>query len=356
MRTRKIGGRMCMIVTLVMFPVLWGMGFGNVSRAEAAEPVIQWKLQDTYEPVSIVTRHITLNVMKAIEEITQGQIKITRYEPGAFVGPLEALDGLSKGMYDMAAFYPGYYVGRIPLANVEQGLPFGWTNLESAYTSYRKFGFEKLLREEYAKRNIFWLTGGTLNDIYNIGSSKPIRKLADAKGMKIRAVGVYGDYVKLFGATPVVIPSGELYMALKLRTIDGQLGSPYYYETHKLGEVLKYYLLPNTNNIGFNLCVNMSSWNKLPEKTRNLVVEMLSHAFWAFSVSYGEERKYTTDKLILEKYGVEYTTLPKDEEKWVIEESQKTIWSKIAGLDPACAKGVEIVKQSREHLGMITAK
>jgi len=321
----------------------------------AADKVIQWKLQDTYESVSVVTQTITNRFIKTVEQVTNGKVKITRFEPGAFVNALGAFDGLSKGMYDAAAFYPGYYVGKIPLANVEQGLPFGWTEQEVAYVSYQKFGLEDLLRKEYAKHNIFWVSGGTLGDIYNVGSTKPIRKLADAKGMKVRAIGVYGNYVRLMGAAPVVIPSGELYMGLKLGTIDGMLGSPYYYETHKLGEVLKYYLMPSTNRIGFNISVNMDSWNKLPDEYKPLIKEAARRAFWAGTLEYRSRVLNITYNININKYGVEYTTLPQEEQEWLIKETQKKIWPGIAKLDAACAKGVEIVRKSREYLGLTTA-
>lgn len=340
---------------LVFGSPIWEVGFNKTSQAAAAEPIV-WKLQDTYEAVGLTAKHLTRRFIEVVESVSQGQIKITRYEPGAFCGPIEALDALSKGMFDAAALYPGYYVGTIPVCFVEQGLPFGWTNQEAAWYSYRKLEFEKLLRQEYAKKNIFWLSGGTINDLYNIGTSKPIHKLADAKGMKIRALGVYGDYVKLLGATPTVVPQGEMYMALKLRTIDGILGAAWYYETLKLGEVLKYYLLPNTNVIGFNFSVNMNSWNKVPEALKAPLIEALASAFWESAVSYGAERMYIDDKLIIEKYGIKYTTLPKSEEEWLIKECQSKIWPKIAEKDAACAKGVEIVRKSRDYLGLVTAK
>lgn len=328
----------------------------DMIAALASDDVIEWKLQDTYESVSVVTQTITNRFIETVEKVTNGRVKIKRFDPGAFVGALEAFDGLGKGMYDAASFYPGYYVGKIPLANVEQGLPFGWTEQDAAWVSYQKFGFEDLLRSEYQKHNIFWVAGGTLGDIYNIGSRKPIRKIEDAKGMKIRAVGVYGNYVRQLGASPVVIPSGELYMALKLGTIDGMLGSPYYYETHKLGEVLDYYLLPSTNKIGFNICVNMDSWKKLPKELQDLIVYASRLAFWAGTTEYTSRVQHITNNINPTKYNVEYTTLPKEEQEWLTKETQKTIWPEIAKIDAACAKGVEIVRETRKYLGLPTAE
>ena len=58
----------------------------------------------------------------------------------------------------------------------------------------------------------------------------------------------------------------------------------------------------------------------------------------------------------MEKFNVEYTRLPKEEEETLIRKCQAQIWPEIGKKDAACAKGVEIVRKSREQLGMITAK
>jgi TRAP-type mannitol/chloroaromatic compound transport system substrate-binding protein len=338
------------LVVLVLSLSMWCVAPNVIAAAP-----INWKFQDTYEAVGLTAKHPTAMFIKMVEAVSQGQIKITRYEPGAFVPPAQALDGLSKGMYDVAYLYPGYYSGTIPLCNVEQGLPFGWTTVESHYTSMKQFGLKELLREEYAKHNIFWLSGGSNNDLYNIGTKKPIRRLSDVKGLKLRAVGVYADYVKLLGATPVNVPSGEIYMAIKLGTIDGLLMAEWFYETHKLGEVMKYYLRPTTNVIGANICVNMDSWKRLPESLRTAIQEAAFASWWEASLSYGSERMNINDKISPEKYGVQYTTLPPEEEKWLIETSQSKIWPLIAAKDQASAKGVDIVRKARKYLGLVTA-
>ncbi len=344
------------ITLVVVLAVACCFCYGIWSVPLTQAQVIQWKFQDTYEGVTLTFRHPTSMFIKMVETVSQGRIKVTRYEPGAFVQPAQALDGLSKGMYDVAYLYPGYYAGTIKICNVEQGLPFAWTTPESHYTSLRTFGLVDLLREEYAKHNIMWLEGGANNDLYNIGSKKPIRKMADAKGLKIRAIGVYGDYVKLLGATPVNVPSGELYMALKLGTIDGVLLGGHMLETHKLGEIVKYYMRPTTNTIGANICVNMDSWKKLDEPLRKAIEAAAFASWWEAAFSYGAEREHICDNLIVQKYGVQYTRFSPEEEAKLIKLCQTQIWPQVAALDPACAKGVEIVKQTRKWLGMVTAE
>ncbi len=94
----------------------------------------------------------------------------------------------------------------------------------------------------------------------------------------------------------------------------------------------------------------------MPEALKAPLIEALASAFWESAVSYGAERMNVDDKLIVEKYGTIYTTLPKAEEEWLIKECQSKIWPRIAEKDAACAKGVEIVRKSRDYLGLVTAK
>ena len=51
-------------------------------------------------------------------------------------------------------------------------------------------------------------------------TKKPVDKLEDLKGMKIRSTGTVGKIVGALGATPVAMPMGETYDAFRkgLRT------------------------------------------------------------------------------------------------------------------------------------------
>ena len=76
-------------------------------------------------------------------------------------------------------------------------------------------------------------------------------------GRQIRALGVYGKYVQKLGASAVVVPGAEMYMAMKLGTIDGAIYGATGLQDVKLHEVVKYYTLPTAAQIALSLLVNL---------------------------------------------------------------------------------------------------
>ena len=54
-------------------------------------------------------------------------------------------------------------------------------------------GFAKLLREEYAKQDIYWLDVHSYGPLFTL-STKEIKTCYDLKGLKIRVEGSWADY------------------------------------------------------------------------------------------------------------------------------------------------------------------
>jgi len=54
-------------------------------------------------------------------------------------------------------------------------------------------------------------------------SKKPINKLEDVKGMKIRCTGMAAKIAGALGATPVAMPMGETYDALSRGVVDASM-------------------------------------------------------------------------------------------------------------------------------------
>lgn len=324
--------------------------FTLVSYANAAEnKVIHWKFQDTYPASSGPGMYLNKPFINWIEQISNGRIKITRYEPGSLASVNDSYDALGRGVFDMAALYPGAYTGIMVEGNVEQGLPWGWVDAKSQVISLYKFGLFDIMKKVYAKHNLHLLAHYTMGDVNSIGTIKPVTKLSDLKGMKIRAVGSFAEYVKALGASPVSIPYGELYMALKMGTIDGYLASAGGLETQKLGEVVHNFLLPTTNSIGFIVAVNQQSWDALPADLKHILDMSAPQAAVEISAIYSGtvERSMVVAR---EKYGVKFHTLSPEEQQKAIKISMP-IWDRQATKSPESKKAVESIKETLKYLG-----
>jgi TRAP-type C4-dicarboxylate transport system substrate-binding protein len=322
-----------------------------MTPANSFSQVIKWKFQDTYGAASWPSLHLNKPLIDWIHKVTNNRIQITWYAPGALASVGETYDALSRGVFDAASLYPGFYTGVMPEGNIEQGLPWGWTDAKAHALSLFQFGLFDIMKKVYAKHNIHLLAHYTMGDIYNIGTIKSVSKLDDLKGMKIRAVGIYGEYVKALGATPVSIPYDEQYMALKLGTIDGFLASAGILISGKLGEVTKYYLLPTTNSIGFVVGVNAKSWNVLPADLKDLLEKTAPQAAVEIAVRYSGLVENSVMKSAKE-YGVKFVTLSEADQEKAIQLSMP-IWDNLATKTPECKQAVDAIKATLRYLGRL---
>ena len=334
----------CAWVVFVAVFVLFIAGSGM-----AQEKVIKWKLQDQYAGSGPQAGYLTIPLIEWIHKATNGRLQITRYEPGALASVRDTFDALKRGVFDAAFMYPGFYVGAMPEANIDQGVPYGWTTARAQTVSLFQFGFYDLMRKIYAKHNLYYLVSFPMGDTYGIGTTKPVKKLDDLKGMKIRAVGIYADFLKELGASPSTIPYDEMYMALKLGTIDGYLASSSALISSKLGEVIRYYLLPTTNSINCIWAVNMDSWKALPEDIRELLINaapmvaVKNAALYSGYVANSEAEA-------IKKYKVEFNTLS-DADKAGALKVAIPLWDAAAAKSPESKQAVDIIKETNRYLG-----
>jgi len=333
----------CLWLVVVVFLLLIA---GN---GMAQQKVIKWKLQDQYSGTGPQAGYLTIPLIKWIEKATNGRLQITRYEPGSLASVKDTFDALRRGAFDVAFMYPGFYGGTMPEANIDQGVPYGWTDARAQTVSLFQFGFYDLMREVYAKYNLHYLVSFPMGDIYGIGTIKPVTKLEDLKGLKLRAVGIYADFVKALGAAPTSIPYDEMYMALKLGTIDGYLASSSALISGKLGEVIHHYLEPTTNSINCIWAVNMDSWKALPKDIRELLdnaAPMVAVKNAALYSGYVQNAKAQAIK----KYKVQFHTLSEADQARALKVAIP-LWDAAAEKSPNCKKAVDIIKETDRYLG-----
>jgi tripartite ATP-independent transporter DctP family solute receptor len=103
-------------------------------------------------------------------------------------------------------------------------------------------------------------------------SKRPINKLEDIQGLKIRTIQnpLYIDMLNTLGANAVPMAFTELYTALETRTVDGQENPYSTVEASKFHEVQKYF--SNTKHI-YNpqlLLVGKSFWDMLSVEEKKI--------------------------------------------------------------------------------------
>ncbi len=208
---------------------------------------------------------------KEIEKRTNGAVKINMF-PGATLTPADqCYDGVVKGISDIGMSVLSYTKGRFPLSEVID-LPLGYTKgiqvtrLCNAY-------YDKFKPKEFDDVKIMYLHGHGPGIFH---TKKPVEKMEDLKGMKIRCSGTSAKVVSALGATPVAMPQNECYDSLQKGVVEGVVSPIETLKGWKFAEVIK----STTQNfgsaytLGFFVAMNKKKWDSLPKDVQQTIEQV----------------------------------------------------------------------------------
>ncbi|MBM2831799.1 MAG: hypothetical protein HW414_851 [Dehalococcoidia bacterium] len=204
---------------------------------------------------------------------TGGRVKIETVGGGALGGIMENLKLTSQGVIDISGVMFGNHPAETPLSSLIT-FPFVIKDayvmgnvMNEMYRTYKPF------RDEYEVKNKVHLLAGMASNVGVGTATVPMRTAADFSGKKMRAFGNMNPIAAKLGATPVTIPSAEVYEALKRGTVVGDMVYPYaYLVLYKIYEVSNYVFDYGTGlyfNYGF--IINLDTWNKLPKDIQKVM-------------------------------------------------------------------------------------
>jgi TRAP-type C4-dicarboxylate transport system substrate-binding protein len=140
----------------------------------------------------------------------------------------------------------------------------------------------KLLAPEYKRVKLLAMWVGEA-PIF-MSRNKPIRTLADLKGMKIRTPSAnQSRWLKALGATPVSMPITQVYRALETGRVDALLVPPSVIKSFKIGEVAKHFTTGLAEAFGrspFFVVMNKKSWAGL-SKAEKALINKTTGAKWS---------------------------------------------------------------------------
>ena len=206
---------------------------------------------------------------KLVKERTGGQLNIEVHAGGAlgFKGP-EMLKVIRDGMAPIGEMLLGYVAGTEPLMDFST-MPFLVADAAQAEKlgAIARPAVEKVF-DKWNQKMLYWQFWPGAG----IYSQKPIKSLADLKGLKIRTFNaVSTNWVKAAGGNPVSLPWGDVYMAMSTGAIDALITSSTSGADGKFWEVMKYFTRLNFT-FGYSaVTVNKKSLARLSAKEKEVL-------------------------------------------------------------------------------------
>jgi TRAP-type C4-dicarboxylate transport system substrate-binding protein len=173
----------------------------------------------------------------------------------------------------------GYNVKEYPLANIV--MPFMTTRGDAMTRAWRDFyKSNAAFRGEFESKGakVLYSVSWAENTVW---SKKPIGKLDDLKGLKIRAVPTISDAIKKLGATPVALAWPDGLEGLQRGVVDAMSSAPFDSAVHgSAQDVAKYGTDLGGTGIFAMATIGMSldRYKRLSEKHRKIIDEVAAEA------------------------------------------------------------------------------
>jgi TRAP-type C4-dicarboxylate transport system substrate-binding protein len=289
--------------------VAFGMGMflvaGLLTTSYAAEKftvrtVSAWSRAAQFETQQFVT-FIDM-IQKDADQKYPGQLVIDYKGAGEVIPTQQQVEALRSGMVDMILTAASYYTSIMPEMDV-----MSLTTMTPS--EERKAGVDAYLEKLHnAKANAHYLARLGSGDLFHIFLTKPVQKIDDFKGMKIRVSPTHVPFIKALGAEPVVTPPSEIYTAMERAVVVGYIQPVASIRTMGLLPVTKYMLRPGFYQPIVVVLVNLDFWNKLPDHLKKLLTENMEKAEDMAMVNIGNKLKGELDEF--KKAGVGFIQLP----------------------------------------------
>lgn len=283
---------------------------------------------------------------KDIETSSEGRIKVQVLYSGEGVGAAGLLGAVKSGLVTMGAPFQSMHAGELPAGIVEIGLPGGTDDPAELQALFHDKGWDKVLTKAYGSQGLVWLEPYIQPPVYVL-TKKPINSIADFEGLKIRAPGAYGKFLRHLGASPVSLAWSEIYTSLATGVIDGSIGSNMI--DHRDGnhvEVAKYmYKLPLAGAQVLPIIVNRSAWKKLPEDLQVVVRKATErHAAEQLRLSRQWESEAVAE---MEAKGLLWSPEPSQADRAAWKEAGAGLWEEYASQDKFSKQLIDILRDSQ---------
>ena len=203
-----------------------------------------------------------------------GRMKIQVFPGGALGNALKVSETVKNGVAEMGHTWMGYDWGADPTTVLFGGYAGSFNSEYMLHWLYEAGGADLQRQYRDEKAGVVSLPLFIRTAEVFLHSRKPVKTLADLKGLKLRTAGAWIEMSKELGAAPVTTPGGEIYPALERGVIDAtEWGTLWENISPGFYKVAKYLIIPGVHQptAPFELCINKDVWAKLSADDKKLV-------------------------------------------------------------------------------------
>ena len=313
-----------------------GKAAAPVADNAAAAPVqtFNWKMVSCWSPQYHLGDQ-DREFMVRLNKLVGSQMKIDYFVENALVGPKEVFDAVKDDVAQLGSDYPGYWAGKDTAFNLLSSWPMWMDAYDYINWIYYSPEFAGRMNEDIAKEGSIGDGMKEYKRVYgNFGieafpfgpitiesgprGTKPIKGLADYKGLKIRMSGSsQGQILKKLEAAQVGIQSSEVYQAMQTGVIDAaESCTPYLDWGLGYNEITKYSSHPGWHQPG-SMCVlliNKAKYDALPANIK-AAIEVAAQATACQTLAMEDRTSGIYTNRFRDEVGVQSFKLPEKDLK-----------------------------------------
>lgn len=218
-------------------------------------------------PTVLAVKHMG----KLLADQTKGRLGVRVYPSGSLGSEKDNIEQLKIGGLDMMRINVGVLNSVVP-ETIPTVLPFMFRSTEHMRKALDGPIGDEILAAMAAQGLVglaFYDSGS--RSFYT--AKKPIKTLADLKGLKIRVQqsDLFVAMIEALGANPTPMPFGEVYTALKTGIVDAAENNWPSYESSRHFEAAKYYNLSEHSLAPEVLVFSKKVWDKLSKEDQALL-------------------------------------------------------------------------------------
>ncbi len=270
---------------------------------------------------------------RRVEKMSGGKIEV-RWKGGPEIAPaFEMLSLVQRGTLDVLSSTGAYFTDKMA-----EGVYLDY--FEGPVSEMRKGGvidfFDKIQQERTGVK-LLGLPSGLVG--YAIFTKKPVKSLADFKGMKLRGTPTYLPIAESLGASMVRMPYSDLYAGLERGVVEGYfspiigtLGAKFY-------EQICCIIKPFFWTVRTWLYFNLETWNKLtPEQQKLLTEAAIETEKWG--PAHFDKYIDAEHDTLVKKHGMQIIELPAEDSKRLRKIAYESAWKKFVPVSPQYGKQV----------------
>jgi len=313
----------------------FAVALAGATAAVAQQPKT-YKFQSTW-PASLTLQDNFRLFADRVDKLSMGQVKIEALAAGQIVPAFEILDATHKKVIDGGHGVAYYWVGKSKAATLFSATPagpFGMDHFDFLGWLYEGGGMDmywEFYRDILKLNVVAFPIGGSSPQAFG-WFKRPIKNLADFKGMKCRQTGIVAEIYQRMGMTTVNMPGGEIIPSAQRGVIDCAewVGGV---EDLRLGlpQVWKYHYTPgmHESNSMLELIINGDVWKGFTPHQQEVVRSATLETFVRWGIRWQKQNADAIEEMRT-KHGTQILRTPPE----ILIEFMRT-WDKMAAEESA---------------------